>query len=309
VTADQATVSIAGTRILENEGTYGGGIAVLELMDSQLDISQSTISGNHAAFDGSTGGEGGGIDVDLIDGPSSTVTVTSSTISGNRADVAGGGIAFYRDLDSESDMVQFGLVSSTVSGNSAPEGAGVLLVEEGTGAARLVTSIRHSTIAANTATAGTGGVRLEGGEQQLVLDHALIGDNGTDLEGTEPLDDFSARFTLVELGTLALPAGAGNLEGVDPRLGPLADNGGPTRTHMLLDSSPAFNAGDAAFAPPPGLDQRGQPRVFQVIDIGALERRFALPATGFAPATLGGPVALALLVAGLLMFARRRATG
>ena len=31
---------------------------------------------------------------------------------------------------------------------------------------------------------------------------------------------------------------------VDPLLGPLADNGGPTLTHALLPGSPAINAGD-----------------------------------------------------------------
>ena len=40
-------------------------------------------------------------------------------------------------------------------------------------------------------------------------------------------------------------------------LGPLQDNGGPTFTHALLPGSPAINAGDPDFTPPPFFDQRG----------------------------------------------------
>jgi hypothetical protein len=59
----------------------------------------------------------------------------------------------------------------------------------------------------------------------------------------------------------------------DPRLAPLANNGGRTRTHALLDDSPAIGAGNNAA----GLayDQRGPgfPRVKgPQADIGAYER-------------------------------------
>ena len=48
---------------------------------------------------------------------------------------------------------------------------------------------------------------------------------------------------------------------IDPLLGPLADNGGPTRTHALLAGSPAINMGDsmaaAGMGGVPFNDQRG----------------------------------------------------
>jgi len=56
-----------------------------------------------------------------------------------------------------------------------------------------------------------------------------------------------------------------------PHLAPLADNGGPTRTHALLPGSAAIDAGDAAGA---AHDQRGEgfPRVLGAsADIGAYE--------------------------------------
>jgi hypothetical protein len=70
--------------------------------------------------------------------------------------------------------------------------------------------------------------------------------------------------TVVSEGyNLSSDDGAGYLNGpgdqvnTDPMLGPLRDNGGPTFTHELLLGSPAINAGDPNFVPPPYYDQRG----------------------------------------------------
>jgi hypothetical protein len=49
-----------------------------------------------------------------------------------------------------------------------------------------------------------------------------------------------------------------DLHTVEARLGPLADNGGPTPTHALLPGSPAIDAGDDVDCPP--ADQRGVAR-------------------------------------------------
>jgi subtilisin family serine protease len=63
---------------------------------------------------------------------------------------------------------------------------------------------------------------------------------------------------------------------LDPVIGQLADNGGPTRTHLLLPSSPAIDAGDNAMAP--AVDQRGSARPIDatgrgtaVADVGSVE--------------------------------------
>ena len=68
--------------------------------------------------------------------------------------------------------------------------------------------------------------------------------------------------------------GPGDQINTDPMLGPLQDNGGATLTHALLPGSPAINAGDPNFTPPPFYDQRDNPfvRVFNGrVDIGAFE--------------------------------------
>lgn len=62
----------------------------------------------------------------------------------------------------------------------------------------------------------------------------------------------------------------GSLNNTDPKLGPLADNGGPTLTMALLAGSPAIDAGDNTSVPL--TDQRGVARDFgAVTDIGAYE--------------------------------------
>jgi hypothetical protein len=52
----------------------------------------------------------------------------------------------------------------------------------------------------------------------------------------------------------------------DPKLGPLADNGGPTKTMALLAGSPAIGGGAGC----PSTDQRGEPRK-GACDIGAYQ--------------------------------------
>ena len=87
-----------------------------------------------------------------------------------------------------------------------------------------------------------------------------LAENGPDLCGPEPSSEptWTVRHSLIghNRGTplaeapLGHPDSDGNLVGgpaggaIDPRLGPLADNGGETLTHALLPDSPAINMGD-----------------------------------------------------------------
>jgi predicted outer membrane repeat protein len=92
---------------------------------------------------------------------------------------------------------------------------------------------------------------------------------------------FNSDGTVTSLGyNLSSDDGSGYLTGsgdqinTDPLLGPLQDNGGPTPTHALLSGSPAIDAGDPSFTPPPFYDQRG-PGFERVvngrIDVGSFE--------------------------------------
>ena len=71
----------------------------------------------------------------------------------------------------------------------------------------------------------------------------------------------------------------GFLQG-DPKLAPLADNGGPTLTHIPLYSSDALGSGDPIVcqsAPINGFDQRGEERSIDECDIGSTEVEYVFP--------------------------------
>src|SRR5713101_5996651 len=115
------------------------------------------------------------------------------------------------------------------------------------------------TAAATTAAACTGGA---------VLHNTLIAGNFRGATGTTRDDVFGALnaggdYNLIGDGTgmTGLTNGVnGNLVGsaaapIDPLLGPLQNNGGPTFTHALLAGSPAIDAGSTAYAT--AYDQRG----------------------------------------------------
>ncbi len=67
---------------------------------------------------------------------------------------------------------------------------------------------------------------------------------------------------------------------IDPKLGPLADNGGPSETHALLTGSPAIDAipeGGTGYNGAPPTDQRGVSRPqMAACDIGAYEAQLAI---------------------------------
>ncbi len=134
--------------------------------------------------------------------------------------------------------------------------------------------ISHSTISGNSGTGinATPTPNYQPTAANVELDHALIYGNGTGPSGDMTLPS-TARFSLI--GAAATPpvngAGGGNLLGVNPMLQPLKRTSPLLSVVPILLGSAAWNAGDPAFVPPPATDQRGLPRVVDVIDIGAYE--------------------------------------
>ncbi len=165
-----------------------------------------------------------------------TLTIIDSTIADNTATSAFGGGGI-------ASLGKLTLLDSTISGNLAFTGGG-LYVTDGT------TTLRDTIVAGNRVTVAdpdiVGAVNS--------LGHNLVGYTNGDVTG------------LV----------ASDLTGVDPVLGPLAANGGPTFTLALLPGSPAIDGGDATGAP--SFDQRGLPRIVNgAIDIGAYELQVHAP--------------------------------
>jgi hypothetical protein len=215
-----------------------------------LTIFNSTLSGNSAgeALDG------GGIRSGTFKAPGS-VTVINSTISGNSASGGGGGIA--------NDTGGVAIVNSTITGNSATYGGGIANF----GGAQ----ITNSTLSGNSAPSD-GGIDNAGNIElsNTILNAGASGENIVNNGGTV----ISHGYNVCSDDGGGYLNGPGDQINTNPLLGPLQDNGGLTLTHALLPGSPAIDAGDPNFTPPPFHDQRG-PCFYRVfgrrIDVGSLE--------------------------------------
>jgi hypothetical protein len=245
--AGLATLTIANCVISDNSGSG------VQNLSASVTIIDSTISGNFA--DNSQGGfgEGGGIYTSGAKLPGN-LTVINSTISGNFASFNGGGIA--------SGFSGLSIVNSTISGNST--GDPVAGTAGGIGASSV--TLLNSTVTGNSA-AICGGVC--GGTVEI--GNTILNANASgNIDGSVTSHGYN----------ISSDDGGGHLNGpgdqinTDPLLGPLRNHGGPTLTHMPMRGSPAIDAGDPRFAPPPDHDQRGACflRVFGPrIDVGSVE--------------------------------------
>ncbi len=149
-------------------------------------------------------------------------------------------------------------------------------------------NLLNDTIVENDAHTGGGVLHFNGGIGPGNVRNTIIADNQVDLDGSAP--DVSGAFTtgghnLIGVGTGGTGFQNGtngdqvgtDLDPIDPGLGELANNGGPTLTQALLSGSPAIDHGDNSGIP--ATDQRGvvRPRDgdgngSRIVDIGAFER-------------------------------------
>lgn len=328
--SDDSTLSVTDSSISGNDAELeGGGVALYDLgagaPTGSVTFLRTTIDGNTVTGAGcgcSTAGGGillAGAEANSAGGP--VLSIQQSTISGNSV-VGGDGGGLYLAQGPATSTALVDVLGSTISGNSADgDGAAVYLETVSANPGTLQARFRYSTIAANTITGGgVGGVFVDGVNLELTLDSTIIADNGSDDLSFDPaIGLFAASYSLVQspVGAgIPLDPTQGNLTGANPTLGPLANNGGPTMTMLISRTGPAYNAGDPAFAGLPATDQRGLARVYQVIDIGAVELQAppappaptaaALAVTGWGP-TPGPPlVALLLLLTGVAMVAFSR---
>jgi CSLREA domain-containing protein len=182
------------------------------------------------------GGEGGAIHID--EGPN--VTIQNTTISANTsygAEKGGGGISNLGDLM---------LRNVTITGNRAKNsrGGGIL---NSVGDTPGITTIVNTIVEGNFDLTGQNDLARGGGK-------------------------INAQFSLIQSPARAINGtDSHNIFGFAASLGPLQDNGGPTKTHELLPGSKALNAGSNALVDGLTTDQRGLPRIVDVVDMGAFE--------------------------------------
>ena len=183
--------------------------------------------------------------------------------------------------------------NSTISGNTATGGVGVSgggIYNYSSDAFGLIAY--YSTVTSNTANSGIGGGIYDGGGTYSVdIENSIVANNtggsSPDLFGTFPYGSFSLIGKVD--GSSGLTNGVNHNQAgssavpLDPKLGPLRDNGGPTPTHALLLGSPAIDHAIGFYGTYTDQhDQRGAPRPVDIVsatngissdgsDIGAFE--------------------------------------
>ncbi len=296
----QGWTTLSASQVISNTASEaGGGI----YNQDYLQLETSTVRNNLAGdYGGGIANDGQGVYGDA------TLMLADSTISGNVSHGRGGGIA-NGAAEAGGDYVQTFVVldNSTISGNTA-NGSGGGIYTGQTGRAQVY--LNNGAITANVADADGdsqgdgGGIFNRLGEVHL-RNTVLAGNQ--DLSAAVQRPDcwtprrfLSRGYNLIgDASTCPLDGAANsNLLGVDPRLGPLGDNGGATQTHALLADSPAIDGGDPAgclgeFSGYLALDQRGYMRIVDgngdgqgVCDMGPYEFSAVQPVYHYLPLLL-----------------------
>jgi len=280
-----------------------GGLLILNT-GSTVAVKNSMISGNSATHQNGIPASYDAAGGAWLETTGGTTSVESCTVSDNTSTMFGGGV-FIKSPSGTTTIV-----NSTISGNEAQLSGGGIKIMEVVGGGQV--NIRHSTITDNRADSDNdlsgsgGGIHVGSSSTTVVLDHAIVaknfkgsGSTRDDIITTSPVA-VAASWSLIGDRTGATIAdNGGNQVGtggvpIDPLLGPLAYNGGPTfldgsrmLTHAPLSaSSPVIDRGDPNAIPGqndvPNHDQRGEPFARRrnvpgvndpgdIIDIGAYE--------------------------------------
>ena len=274
-------LTLRNGKVVDSSCFSGGGGGICIPMSMNLTVVHSTLSGNSAGsgvgggissgggvtltnstLSGNSAGEGGGILTAVFSGSGHYMVLTNSTLSGNSA-ASGGGISLHGGGVT--------LTNSTLSGNSATGlGGGIYMFTS-------VATLTSSTLSGNSAGNYGGGIFSTGPSAATIVNSSIIAGN-TQPNGGEVNPGVSS-------------SSSNNLIGVDPMLGALANNGGPTLTMLPLAGSPVINA--APCLAQIATDQRGMIRpdpssanLATPCDIGAVEAN-SIPdeifANGFEP--------------------------
>jgi len=262
---DGAPVTIEGSDISNNTARQGG--AVYHFGNSVLTLRNSNIFGNQAQVSGGSpfDGLGGG-----LYNYSGAALLTNVNLNQNTANYIGGGL--YNDANGTATLTNvtlwaneafYGgglynpgtatLTNVTLSGNSATSSGGGLY-NLGSGTATLT----NVTFTGNSATSNGGGIYRSSGTVTVKNTIVANSRSGANCAGVVIDSGFN----------LATDTSCGVNYVRDILLGALADNGGPTLTHMPQPGSWAIDHG----ADCPELDQRGIGRPQgPACDIGAVE--------------------------------------
>ncbi|HTT93396.1 MAG TPA: choice-of-anchor Q domain-containing protein [Solirubrobacterales bacterium] len=295
---------IAGNEAKATAISEGGGLYSRE--SGAVTVERSTFTANRA--ESGVIVEGGGIGI-RGSGP---VTILASTVAGNVAGgtgtiVVGGGL--YLNEMKEARLAELTVSGNQAAGNSVGSGGGLYVGVSSGGKF----SILASTLVGNSAP--TGG-NLAGGPDVSIGDSVVSGGSGDPGQENCSVAVTSLGFNLESADQCGFHS-PGDKVGLDPQLGPLQGNGGPTATMLPAPTGPLVDQG-ASF----GLatDQRGLPRPVEYpgvpnstapgadgSDIGAVELQ-PPPPVGGRPAPPSSAVVPLTLRLGKLTKNRKRGT-
>lgn len=268
---DNGTLQLNNVIITENRASNGGGIYNTQ---SNVTITDSTLSNNRAEGMGEGGGFGG-----AIDSFGGFVNIRQSTVNDNFAQSGGGGISAGADTLGGTLSIENSTIAQNNTGDfqSMQGDGGGLYIQ-----ANVNATLFASTVAFNNAGNQGGGTWVNG---SLTLDRSIVANNFASVAGPEGFVSSgnvnSNGFNLVrdnsnfpvtpgtgdQIGTFASP--------IDPNLIGLEDNGGPTQTIALGGMSPAIDAGpliaSPLFADQRGFTRDGDRNGSMITDIGAFE--------------------------------------
>ncbi len=238
-----SVVSIDESTVRDNMGNGSGGGIAVNSADATLNLTDSTVSGNEATFGAGVMNEG-------------TANITNSTVSGNTATEAGGGVYNFKNTMT----IVFSTITDNLTDSPTPIGPGLLSFDD----------MNTSTTVWGSIVADNGGA----GDPDVALTFGTVAD------GADGTDSFTSSGSNL-IGTVGTSVVAfaeatnGDVSGVaDAMLGALADNGGPTLTHLPGAGSAALDlVGVLGGSPPVTDDQRGvaRPMTGSGFDAGSVE--------------------------------------
>ncbi|HEY9121437.1 MAG TPA: CSLREA domain-containing protein [Brevefilum sp.] len=240
----QGSLLVDGSLIEKNYSAYAGG--GVYNFNGTAGIENSTLFENQATMGGGAWSNTG-----------STLNIWGTTFELNYANIEGGGVF---------NEGQISTANTTFSGNDAGYNGGGISSWNGS------VAFESSTFSGNTAQEG-GGVYIKDGV--LNFSNTIIANSNNE----DCLIEWSLGGSISTnmhnlVGDNTCSVGGINFLSGDPLLGPLANNGGLTKTHALLENSPAVDKGYCDSAPT--TDQRGEVRpAGSGCDIGAYERSAA----------------------------------
>ena len=266
------TLSLTNVTVSSNvsASTAGCGGGIYNNSAASVVITDSTISGNSCP-NGNADGAG------IVKGGGGSLIITGSTISGNTVGENGGGIHI-----GGSAATTVNITNSTFANNTAGNRGGGMQV----GNSSAVVTVDFTTFSGNSASESTmipsgldGGGALQVTAGTVTVTRSILANSTSTNPGAPEDCDVSTSVTTVSVSDSIIETnvdsadsdcGPSGVLNVDPQLGALANNGGPTETMAISLASPAYNAADSCGAVT--TDQRGftRPQV-GACDLGSYE--------------------------------------